>query len=103
MSEHTAGEWRVGNLDHNEQRTIIGPDGQLIAVCAHECVASRIPEMEANAARIVQMNIAYDELLMLVRRVVRIGELTPRTAEIVLAAAENSIGCDDRQEQGEGE
>lgn len=47
---HTPGPWQVGDKDRNDQRQVLGPDGQLVAVVAHECLTSRVPEMEANAA-----------------------------------------------------
>ena len=45
--------WEEGELDRNDQRQIVSESGQLIIVCAHECIGANEPIMEANAARIV--------------------------------------------------
>lgn len=49
MNKHTPKPWRLGTKDANDQRQVLGPEGQLVAVCAHECITSREPEMELNA------------------------------------------------------
>jgi hypothetical protein len=53
MSEHTPGPLEYLGKDRNDQPQLIGRDGQLVAVCAHECLTSREPEAEANAHHII--------------------------------------------------
>lgn len=60
---HVAGDLEVGQKDRNEQPQILGSEGQLIAVCAHECLGTREAEAQANAAEIVRRWNAYEDLL----------------------------------------
>lgn len=55
----TPGPWNLGSLDRNGQRTVNGGP-ILVAVVAHECIASREPEMEANARLIAAAPRMYD-------------------------------------------
>jgi len=65
--EATARPWQVGNPDRNDQATVKGGDGSLVAVVAHECVLSRLPVMEANADLIVRAVNAHDALVAALR------------------------------------
>ncbi len=49
MITHIPGSWGIGGLDRHEQRTVIDEDGSIVCVCCHECVTSKVPQMEANA------------------------------------------------------
>lgn len=54
--------WHLGPLDKNDQRTVNDGFGQLVAVVCHECLLSRIPEMEANARLIVAAPMMLEAL-----------------------------------------
>lgn len=64
-----AGPWEVGDLDRNEQRTVMAPDF-LVAVCPHSCVGSLVPIMEANAHLIAAAPDLYHALEDLQKAVV---------------------------------
>lgn len=46
--EHTPGPWKVGDLDHNDQRIVRAGHSE-ICTCWHHCVKSLEEQMEANA------------------------------------------------------
>ena len=127
-AKHMPGEWRLGPRDNNEQRTVIGSDGQLVAVCSHECILSRVEEMEANACLIaaapalLEACKAFDAYWRECARMwhendgrvaetrngaIVVGgnldELGERASVLVIRAIAKAEGNDDRQEQGEGE
>lgn len=79
--QHSPGPWQFGPLDRNEQRLVVAEDG-LVAVCAHECLMSRVEIMEANAHL-----IAAAPDLLAACKAMRATMYSPKSEESVMADA----------------
>jgi len=78
MSNHTPGPWTLGETDRNEQPTVVALDGGvLVAVCAHECITSLIPEAIANARLIAAAPDLLEALKAIIAELRRVRDVKP--------------------------